>query len=189
MNIEPTSARYQFEPTALGARAIIPSRKNWFILLFLCAWLGGWVFGELSVAGALLHPQDKTPEAFLGFWIVAWTLGGAWAICILLWQFFGLEMLEVDGGMLIHRVQILGVGRNHCFQLSNVRRFRAVDFTPSVFSNQAAWMPPLFGSGIGQIAFDYGARSIRVGQSLEEAEAHQLVKALSLSMPASSRDS
>lgn len=38
MHIEPESPRFAFEATAVGAQAIVPARRNWFVLLFLCVW-------------------------------------------------------------------------------------------------------------------------------------------------------
>jgi hypothetical protein len=42
----------------------------------LCAWFGGWVFGELSASGELLGGRNRTPVAFLSFWLIGWTIGG-----------------------------------------------------------------------------------------------------------------
>jgi hypothetical protein len=53
---------------------------RYFVGLFLVAWLGGWVVGFGSVVWTL--SSDKAPsgtQAFLAFWLLAWTLGGAMA--------------------------------------------------------------------------------------------------------------
>lgn len=72
MIIEPQAARFSSEVTPDGYRVVIPARRNWFVLLFLCAWLGGWVFGELGASGDLLRGGDKTPMGFLSLWLVGW---------------------------------------------------------------------------------------------------------------------
>ncbi len=46
MIVEPESARYTLESTTGRLQASIPARRNWLIILFLTAWLGGWVMGD-----------------------------------------------------------------------------------------------------------------------------------------------
>lgn len=183
MHIEPQSARFQIETTLDGVRAVIPARRNWLILLFLTAWLGGWVFGEVSAATELLRPNDKTPTAFLAFWLAGWTLGGAFAAAAVLWQVAGREVIGVNGTTLLHRAEVLGLGRSRSYRTSDVKNFRSTDYASSPFTNQRAWFPPITGSGFGPVAFDYGARTIRMAPSLEEAEAKMLVRELLPRLP------
>jgi hypothetical protein len=171
MLIAPASARYTVESTVDGIRISIPARRNWFIILFLIAWLGGWFFGEVSAATELLNPRDKTPSGFLAFWLLGWTLGGAFCIAAVLWQLAGREILTVNPSWLIHRVEVFGFGLSRTYLASDVKNLRGTDDAPSLFVNQRAWFPPLVGSGYGPIAFDYGARTIRLAPGLEEAEA------------------
>jgi len=147
-------------------------------MLFLVAWLGGWAFGEVNAAGELIHAGDKTPSAFLAFWIVGWTLGGLITFGTVLWQLAGREVLTVNSLSLTHRLEIFGIGVNRSYGASDIRNLRATEYSHSPFTNQNAWFPPLFGSGYGPLAFDYGARTIRVGSSLEEAEAKLLAGSL-----------
>ena len=56
---------------------IIPTKRNWFIIIFVGAWLGGWFMGETFALGLLLstlrgHPADL----FVLFWLIGWTAGG-----------------------------------------------------------------------------------------------------------------
>jgi hypothetical protein len=183
MHIEPQSARFQIDNTRDGLRAIIPARRNWFIMLFLLAWLGGWAFGELNAARELLAASAKTPTAFLFFWLVGWTLGGAFALITVLWQVAGREVITVNSTTLSQRVEILGLGRTRSYRASEVKSLRATDYSINPFTNQRAWFPPLTGSGLGPVAFDYGARTFRFAPSLEEAEARMLVRALSSKLP------
>ena len=183
MHIEPESARYTIEATPDGLRAFIPARRNWFVLLFLMAWLGGWVFGEVSAARELLNPNGKAPSAFLAFWLVGWTLGGAFALGTVLWQIAGREVLMASSSTLLHRIEIFGLGWNRMYHASEVKSLRTTDYSPNPFTNQRAWFPPIGGSGDGPIAFDYGARTIRVAPALEEAEAKMLVSELASRLP------
>ncbi len=183
MVVEPESARYTVEASREGLRASIPARRNWFVVLFLAAWLGGWVFGEVSAASELLSPRDKSPTAFLAFWLVGWTLGGAFCIFTVLWQLAGREVLTVTPSELTHRLEVFGLGWTRAYRRSEVKNLRATEYSHNPFTNQRAWFPPLGGSGDGPIAFDYGARTIRLAPALEESEAKMLVRELGTQFP------
>jgi hypothetical protein len=183
MHIEPQEARFHVEPISDGLRAVIPARRNWFVMLFLMAWLGGWFFGEVSVAGQLLKPGDKTPSAFLAFWLAGWTLGGAFAASAVIWQLAGREVITINSATFVHRAEAFGLGWSRSYRTSDVKNFRSTEYALSPFTNQRAWFPPVTGSGFGPVAFDYGARTIRMAPSLEEAEAKMLVRELSSKLP------
>ena len=183
MHIEPQSPRYILETTSEGQRAVVPARRNWFVILFLCAWLVGWVFGEVSVVHQLLSPSDNTPQLFLLAWLTGWTLGGAFALAAVLWQLAGREVISVNTATLLHRVEAFGLGWSRSYKATEVKNLRATEYASNPFTNQAAWLPPLTGSGFGPVAFDYGARTLRLGAALEEAEAKLLVQRLTTSLP------
>jgi hypothetical protein len=157
------------------------------MLIFLCAWLGGWVLGELSASGELLRHTDKTPDAFLSFWLVGWTVGGAFVVATILWQLAGREIITVSPATLSYRAEALGFGRTRSFRISDVKDFRSTEYAVSALYNQRAWFPPIVGSGYGPVAFDYGARTFRVAPSLDEAEAKILVKEVSARLPSGTR--
>lgn len=163
MRIEPAAPTYQVAETMQGLTASIPARKNWFVLLFMCAWLGGWVLGEVSAITRISNPTGDEPKGFLTVWLIGWTLDGGRVLACVVWQLFGREVITIAAGELIYRVEALGLGRSRSFT-----------------SHQ---MPPLFGAGYGPIAFDYGARTYRLGSSLDEAGARQLLVRLAPRLP------
>jgi len=61
-----------------GLNIIIPSKKNWFALLFGTAWMGGWFFGFISASGMLFSSgiDNIGANSFIAFWLLAWTVGG-----------------------------------------------------------------------------------------------------------------
>lgn len=183
MHIQPQSARFRAETTADGLRVVIPASRNWFAMLFLLAWLGGWTIGETNVAGQLLNAGDRTPTGFLLFWLAGWTLGGLFVFATVLWQLAGREILTANSLALIHRIEVFGVGVNRSYGASDIKNLRATEYIASSTWSQRRMLPPLFGFGHGLIAFDYGARTIRIGSSLEEAEAKSLVGVLASHLP------
>jgi hypothetical protein len=66
------------EKTFGGLNIIIPSKKNWFALLFGTAWLGGWFFGLLSASNMLFPSRTEHfgTNGFMIFWLIGWTTGG-----------------------------------------------------------------------------------------------------------------
>jgi hypothetical protein len=190
MNVQPLAARYAIETMPGGGlRAVVPARKHWLLLLFMCVWLTGWCFGEFTAANQLLHPsRHDTDRWFLTLWLTGWTLGGAWAFFCVLWQVFGRELISVEEGSLVHRVEIWGLGRTRAYAVHAISRLRVVEFSFDVFRNQRAAMPPPFGAGMGPIAFDYGQRTFRIAPSLDEAEARSLVTILAERLPRAVRE-
>jgi hypothetical protein len=183
MLVEPESPRFTLENTPNGLQAIVPARKNVFVLLFMCVWLCGWVFGEVNAIRELLAPSESTPNLFLMVWLAGWTLGGAFALGTLAWQLAGREVISIGNATLEHRVEAFGVGRTRTYRLSEVKDLRATEYSSNPFTNQAAWFPPVTGSGMGPVAFDYGARTMRLALALEEAEAKLLVSKLASRLP------
>jgi hypothetical protein len=183
MQVEPLAPRFRMQPGPDGLSAVIPARRNWFVLFFLVAWLCGWVFGAMSVTGELFRPSERTPVAFLAFWLTGWTIGGVFVVTAVLWQLAGREIITINSLSLSYRLEAFGIGHSRSFHASEVRHLRATEYQANAFTNQRSWFPQFFGSGVGPVAFDYGARTIRMAPSLEEAEAKMLVGELRPRLP------
>jgi len=145
--------------------------------LFLCAWLGGWYFGETTAIKQVLNPKMGEAQGFLLFWLVGWTLGGLWALMCVLWQLVGREVLEATPRLLMHRVEIAGIGFTRNYSTNEIRDLRISSVNQG---DRCAHhiSPPLFGGECGPISFDYGARTLRIGSSLDEAEAKGVLEFL-----------
>ena len=57
----------------------IPTKKNWFTILFMGVWLGGWSMGEMSAINTLFVSNDGLGSGnyFMMFWLFGWTIGGS----------------------------------------------------------------------------------------------------------------
>lgn len=181
MRVEPSKPRYTIRSEAGVLSIACPPRRNWLLLLFLMAWLGGWTIAGTSTFTEVTAPGEH--QAFLAFWLVGWAVGELWVLTIVLWQLTGLEKLFIVHGNLIQRVSIAGFGRNREFRGAEVRNLRATTPMLSAWMDQRSFVPPTFGSGYGAIAFDYGATTYRIGAGLDEAEARQIVATLSKQNP------
>jgi hypothetical protein len=143
-----------------------------------------WSIGAKTVFSLLTKHGDKSSDGFLVLWLLGWTFCGCYVVLTILWQLFGQELIIVEPGQLTHRIQLLGIARNRAFASNQVTRLRAIDSTASERRRQAAWNSPFFGRAVGTIAFDYGARTIRIAPSLDAAEGWQLIAKLKDLLPA-----
>ena len=189
MHISPEEPKFRLTSTVDGLQAVIPPKRSWFAIPFLTLWLCGWAFGEFQVIEQLLSPSEKTPVGFLALWLTGWTLGGIAVICTILWQLAGRELVTVSSSFLIHRVEALGLGRTRIYAAEKIKAFRATDFASGGLQNQQGMIPPFFGPGIGPVAFDYGAKTIRLAPSMDEAEAKVLVRELARGLPSTASES
>ncbi|MGM9514664.1 hypothetical protein ACS5PK_10465 [Roseateles sp. DB2] len=185
MQITPQAPRYQLSINADGLQAAIPARRSTFALLFLLLWLGGWAFGEMQAIEQLLHPSDMAPTAFLALWLAGWTAGGLAAVGTLLWQIAGRELLTVNATALAHRIEVFGLGLTRNYAAHEVKALRAAP--DSALAQYQALLPPFMGPARGALAFDYGARTIRLAPGIDEAEARELAAQLASRLPAAAR--
>lgn len=184
----PSSARYSIQESANGIRASIPAPNSRLAVVLLCVWLLIWGITEVLVIQKIGLPTGPLPAffaatqplsaaavAFFTAWLIGWTVGGFFAVGRLLWLLFGSEVIGIEAGNLIHRFEVFGLGRTHAFAAQQIARLREV-----VVDRASA---PL-GRRAGSIAFDYRARTHRIGQALEEEEATSLIEQLKGRLPA-----
>ncbi len=71
------------------------AKRNWFIIIFVGAWLGAWVIGELVALGAVTGLFGGNPGGlFIMFWLIAWTVGGFFAFKTFLWNLKRKEIIN-----------------------------------------------------------------------------------------------
>ena len=157
-----------------GLSIIIPSKKNWFFLLFGTFWMGGWLLGFLFALETLFSEMDSGADLFLFFWLIAWTIGGIAITFFLLWGYFGKEKFITERNEVFFEKTIFGIGKKNRLDISDVKNFRTefVNERKSWFfrNNNLA----LYGLG-GKIKFDYGFKTYSFGLSVDEAEAEYIV--------------
>jgi hypothetical protein len=181
---------YKIEQTADGTIISIPSRKNWFIILFIGFWLIGWAVGEVSVIGILSAGVIKAlnngipeiskngPGAFGGLflfaWLGGWTVGGAFAIYAWLWQVKGIERISISTNALIVEKLVPIWKRKKEYHLKDVVALRLSHSSPSMFTMSGSM--EFWGMPGGRLAFDYGAKTVQFGSGIDEAEAKFLIE-------------
>ena len=167
MRVEVPERRSSVEQVADGTRFVIPAKRQVMMLLFLPLWLIGWVAGEVSVFRSL-SDGDFT-DFFQIAWLALWTFGGAAAIYTWFWTAFGNHIVTLASGLLTVRPDVFGLGVSREYDSAAVRNLR-------VIPDDSGWTKKRGPQGL--IAFDYGAKTIRFGEGIDEAEARMIVEEL-----------
>ena len=202
--IPPPSPRCIIENTSPSLIITIPSRRHWFLTVYLVLLLGVFAAIALPVGGMLLvgalfplagllgGSGSAVNEAVvsmviagcgMGLSLLAFVgmllAGGLYVLYLLLWQLTGVEKIEVDSQAITVQhlmLKTLRVGRPKIHSAEHVKELRAVP------SNTAMWWwwrsMYLWGLMDGSIAFDYGAKTFRYGSGVDEAEAKNIVRAI-----------
>ena len=171
-----------------GPRLEIPARRNAFVSIFLGVWLVGWAVGEVAVLRQL-QTVSGAPAIFLTVWMIGWTIGGLLATGAWLWMIGGREHVELRSGQLVQRFVLFGLSRSRAYDIGHVKNVRVSPEILTASSMNTAWRSWSFVGGM--IAFDYGAKTIRIAGSIEEAEAATIVRRIEerYRIGSSSRDS
>jgi hypothetical protein len=172
-------ARFIIEGGVRQPEIRIPARKFWFGLVFLCCWLTLWTSGGIAAITSLL----VSPEPFLVVWLIFWALGWIFAAGSILWQFTGSEVIRVDSGRLVHGWRMFGFSRERAYPISQLRHMRINGGMPFAFNFNRGLGGPLLSRRAGCISFDYGASTIRMGQSIDEAEGRLIIERLAPLLP------
>ncbi|NQU54590.1 MAG: hypothetical protein HQ522_18875 [Bacteroidetes bacterium] len=166
--------KIDFEGTKMTIQ--IPSKKNWFIILFLCVWVTGWFIGEKSAITSLINSDNIGIDTFMLVWLTGWTIGGAFAILVLLWTLAGRETLSID-----KRIFQIDKGiKNFVFRTRkyDLKAVKNLELNPaqnktSLFAQNN--VGDFWGLTGGKLRFDYGMKTIKFGIGIDEAEARYLI--------------
>ncbi len=180
--VSPEKLRSSISDFGGQLQIVIPTKKNWFIILFFAAWLVGWAVGEFTVPTAFFNKgNDTAPLIFTAAWLVAWTVGGMFIIYTWLWQAFGKEIITVDGSYISIKKNVFGLGKLNQYQIGHIKNLRIapMGYNPWDFRSRMQF------SGLtgGVLAFDYGARTFWFGIGVDEVEANEILKKISYRLP------
>lgn len=158
----------------------IPSKKNWFIIIFMMVWMVGWVMGETFAVVEIFH--SDTPlfaNAFLLFWLVGWTVGGAFVLYTISWQLIGRETINIQRGILNVGKSVIGIGRKKRYDIQSIKN---LDINP--IHDLGIWgdnfKRNMFAMKGGKIKFDYGMKIIKFANDIDEAEARMIIEKLKI---------
>jgi len=168
------NGKAKIEKSFDGLNIIIPSKKNWFGLLFGTAWMGGWFFGFIGASGILFSSESGHSgiDGFMSFWLIGWTVGGIAMTTILLWGYFGKEKFITDRNEILFEKSVFGIGMKNRLEISAIKNFRTEMSNDSLFGGNR-WA--FWGLGQGKIKFDYGLKTYSFGLGVDDAEANYII--------------
>jgi hypothetical protein len=172
------NGKAKIEKTFEGLNIIIPSKKNWFVLIFGTVWMGGWFGGFIFASGTLFFSKTNDlggTNWFLAFWLTAWTVGGFAIAFLLLWGYFGQEKFITNRNEVFFEKTVFNIGKKNRLDISEIKNFRTEFVNSNMFvgNRWATW-----GLGIGKIKFDYGLKTYSFGLGVDDAEANYIVELL-----------
>ncbi len=200
MSIKPSLPRHSVENLGNGIQVTIPSKKNFFKILWFCFWLIVWgymvggiiyVLG-LMVGGALGWLGNGSSEpgsnsvliitiiCLLPFLFMLLGMGGI-AIYSFIWQIIGKEIIQVNLETLIITKQVFRWKQSKEHSAQAVKDLRVNTQQLSSFAPVRS-VQKLLGQD-GMITFDYGAKTVRFGLEIDEAEAKQIIQILRQNLP------
>ena len=159
----------------------IPSRKNWFIIIFLSFWMCIWLVIIIALPFTFFTAASKTPIpfAFMSLWLCGWAVGGFFAFRTWLWNIIGKEIITISQGvMTIDRKGVIFY-KAKSYDLNEARNFRAQEdpvtsIMPYGMSPYRTWRM----GNTGTIKFDYGMKTVKFGEGVDEAEGSYLLQKL-----------
>jgi len=171
--VEVGKGRSKIEDAPCGLRITIPAKKNYFLILFLAFWLVGWAFGEVTVIAQVLNSESDAPKLFMLAWLGAWTVGGAFAVYVWIWNVKGQEIINLSSTELQHIRRMPMFQRSKEYDLSAVSNLRTKAPESSMFGSRNSM--EFWGVSGGSVVFDYGHSTYRFGAQPDEAEANNIV--------------
>lgn len=152
----------------------IPSKKNWFIIIFFTIWIIPWFQGLKSVLGDMTSAENLFVNSFLLIWIIFWTFGGLFIIGILLWTLLGYEKISIDKRTITISKSLLNLKiRSKIYDISSIKNLElnpeSSDINP--FFAKRKNMGEFYGYKGGKIRFDYGMKTIKFAIGIDKAEA------------------
>ncbi len=102
-------------------------------------------------------------------------------------QTYGREVVEITNQSITIRRAVLGLGAPREYLADSVQALRLVTSNTALDHPGLAWTRiygfPFLRVGTGWLAFDYGARTFRFGNDIEEAEAKQIIAEIQQKYP------
>ena len=120
-------------------------------------------------------------DAFIVFWLCAWTFGGLLAVLLQLWNLKGQEIIKIDEVELWRAREYVWFARSRHYQLRNIRRMRLteVDLSRPVLNQGTEF----WGLSGGAISFDYGASTQKIALGIDETNASEIIEAIKTRFP------
>jgi hypothetical protein len=177
---QPYKGRAIIQDNLTDLQIVIPAKKNWFIIIFIGAWLCGWFLGEIfAITMVTRLGVINFGSLFLIVWLIGWTVGGLLALRFFLWILKGKEIITVGQGRLVIDKKGMLLYKPKTYDLNEVKNIRVQEdnHDNGGFLGRRSNNFGTINSG-ETIKFDYGLKTIKIAGGLDEAEARFIIQKL-----------
>jgi hypothetical protein len=167
--------------TPTGVFHYCPSKKNLPIII-LSLWLVGWILSIISFGPTVRDFYDTNgglifEGIFIIVWLLFWIAAGLFIMKTLMWYFIGKEIITIDREQISIARQNDILFRQKIYDLQDAGRFHVeeehFEFNfwgrrndLGVFRNR------------GTIRFEYGFKTIKFANDMDQAEANHILESL-----------
>ncbi|WP_312334487.1 hypothetical protein [Sphingobacterium sp.] len=172
------------DQTPNGYQITIPAKKHIPVIMFLSFWLVAWFVGVNFVGSPFLGDFYDNGNGGSGFdnlfsivWLVLWIPGGLFVMKTLMWYLIGKEIILID------REQVSITRKNDIFfrtriyDLKEAKNFH-VEEEPFEFAFWGRRNDLSLFKNRGSIRFEYGFKTIRFANDMDQAEANHILERL-----------
>lgn len=170
---DPGNERVIIEHAGGMLRITIPAAARSLTVIVMLLWLCIWPFGEFKAVRDLIGGSENG-LLFTIIFLAGWTLAGVFVAYALLWQLTGQEIIELTQSTLRYHKHVSVFGRGKEYAVARITNLRAV----RPVHGYDAEGNKTNGLENGAIAFDYGLSTHRMGLSMDEGDAKQVVAEL-----------
>ncbi|MCU0437256.1 MAG: hypothetical protein MUC49_05030 [Raineya sp.] len=174
------NGRVKLNENIYGLEIIIPTKKNWFFIIFNGAWLVGWVVGEMigiTFLTLTIFIRELSFILSILFWLCLWTLIGFFTLKLLLWNAIGKEIITFRKESFMIRKKGLLFSKPKNYDTHEVKNIKIQEEEST--SNKFLLSRNLaFYHTNGTIRFNYGSQNVKFGDGIDESEAHFILEKL-----------
>ena len=169
------NSQIKFKESYNGFEILIPSKRNWFLVIGFSLFILIWFVVEAFVLMSFI--LYSTNNSFPFIWICGWTAAGIFAIRMWLWHTVGKTSISVQNGRLTIWKQNDIFSKAKQFDLDKIQNLHILNRN---IEKSAYYIRPnyLFTDETKSIAFEYENSTIRVVDWLNMNDANWVVSRL-----------
>jgi len=174
------SSQIKFKESYNGFEIIIPSKRNWFLVIGFSLFILIWFVVEAFVLMSFI--LYSTNNSFPFIWICGWTAAGIFAIRMWLWHAMGKTSISIQNDQLTLWRQHDIFSKSKQFELGKIQNLHIQNRD---IERSAYFVRPnyLFSDETKTIAFEYENRTIRAVDWLTSTDANWVMSRLQPKIP------
>jgi hypothetical protein len=169
---EPYTGRARIDRLSDGLQIVIPVARQWVMIAIISIIVVSWITSIPAFEGFAFSGDLLRERLFSLVSLLFYILGSALGIQYLIWLIAGKEIITAENGLLTIRHTKLLLYRPKTYALDALSGL-GID-EGQVLSDSTSMAP----GGGGVIRFDYGMKTIRFGQNIDEAEGRYIIREL-----------